>query len=434
MAGRPLSGVRVLDFTLIWAGPLASMLLSDLGAEVLRVESCQHHIINTRGFIPKPSKEMAEALGTLGGAYADKDPGDAPWNRHALFNGLGRNRLAMTADLRKPEGRQIVHELIKISDVLLDNNSTGLLDSMDLDYKKVHALNPTLLYVPMPVFGLSGPNKDFIGFGTNAEGLAGFSALRGYPDSDPTTMGITYHMDATSGIGASFAILASLRERSRTGKGHLVEFPQIEHLLQQIGGPLMDAAMNGRAQTTLGNRDAVRAPQGIYRCKGEDRWIALSVGTDEEWAALCKAIGRPKLTGAPEYEGNHARQLRHDELDGFISEWSSKLDSIEAAQLLQQHGIPAGHVANDKDVYEDPHLEARGYFHWMEHPECGRHRYPGHLFKYSETQLRFDTPAPLLGEHNDLVYRQLLGKPESEIERLTELGHIGTAYTEEALW
>ena len=429
----PLSGIRVLEFTLIWAGPYGAMLLSDMGAEVIRVESCQHHITNTRGVTAAPSKEVVPRLGSVGRLYTDLEPGDKPWNRHAVFNSVGRNRFAMTVDLRQPEGREIVHQLVRISDVIIDNNTVGMMDRFELDYSTLHALNPTLIYVSMPIFGVSGPYKDYVGFGANAEAVAGFSSLRGYPDSDPTSIGSSFHMDASSGIGAAYAALVGLYERDRTGRGQFIEFTQAEHLLHQIGGPLMDAAMNRRAHTGLGNRDSARAPQGIYPCQGEDRWIALSVGTDDEWAGLCQAIGRPKMTQYPAYDGNIARHARHDELDQLISRWTSTQDAREAMILLQRHGVPTGVVANDKDIYDDPHLEARGFFRWMEHPESGRHRYPGHPFKYSRTALRFDLPAPLLGQHNDLVYRQLLGLPANEIQRLTELGHIGDSYTEEAI-
>lgn len=433
MSRLPLEGIRILDFTLIWAGPYAVMLLSDLGAEVIRVESCQHHITNTRGFSAKPSKDIVASLGALGRLYVDQDPSEDPWNRHALFNSLGRNRYSMTVDLTRPDGQEIVRELVKISDVIIDNNSVGLLDRQGLDYPTVHALNPTLIYIPMPVYGLSGPYRNYIGFGANAEGVSGVSSMRGYLNSDPTTQGGTYHMDASSGIGAAYATLIALYERDRTGKGQLVEFPQMEHMIHQIGGPLMDAAMNGRAQTAIGNRDAVRAPQGIYACKGVDKWIAISVGTDDEWAGLCKLMRRPRMASAPEYEGNIARQARHDDIDRIISEWTTGKDAAELAALLQKTGVPAGHVANDEQVYNDKHLEERGFFQWMDHPSCGRHRYPGFPFNYADTPLRFDRPAPCLGEHNELIYSQLLGLPSSEIERLSKLGHIGDAYSDEAI-
>ena len=428
----PLSGIRVLDFTVIWAGPHGVMLLGDLGAEIFRVESCQHHITNTRGLYPNPTKELV-ARADLAANYPDGDPGERPWNRYAIFNGLGRNKLSLTTDLMRPEGRKVVHELVKVSDVLIENSAPGLLNRLELDYETVHALNPTLVYVSMPIFGLTGPYKDFTGFGGNAEGISGMGSLRGYRDSDPTGMGVSNHMDSVSGTAVAYATLVALHERRRTGRGQFVELGQLENLIQHVGGPLMDAAMNGRTQGPLGNRDAVRAPQGIYPCRGEDRWIAISVSSDEEWGSLCRVMGRSDLAQAPEYEGNLARQTRHDDLDALLSQWTSTRDPEELMPLLQQHGVPAGIVANDKDVFEDPHLDARGFFQEMEHPDCGRHRYPGHSFKYSRTPVRFDTPAPLLGQQNDYVYRQLLGYPEAEIQRLTELGHIGDSYSEKAL-
>ena len=428
-----LSDIRVLDFTLIWAGPYGVMLLGDLGAEIIRVESTQKHIVNTRGFFPKPTRKMVDSLGSLGRLYPDMEPGEAPWNRHALFHSLGRNRASMTVDLRTEEGQAVIHELVRVSDVIFDNNSRGLLDSFNLDYQTVRALNPALVYVSMPIFGLDGPYNEYIGFGPNAEGLAGFSSLRGYMDSDLTVIGNTNHMDATSGVAAAYAALMALHERDRTGKGQLIEFDQMEHMIHQIGGPLMDAVMNGRAQHGLGNRDAVRAPQGVYPCRGHDRWVALSIGTDAEWHALCELIGLPELVSDERYEGNIARQRRHDEIDQAISEWTSKEEPGRLVELLQDRGVPSALVATDKDVYDDPHMEARGFFTWAEHPECGRHRYPGHPFKYSESPLRFEAPPPLLGQHNDLVYRELLGKPDVEVQRLKDLGHIGNAYTEEAI-
>jgi crotonobetainyl-CoA:carnitine CoA-transferase CaiB-like acyl-CoA transferase len=241
-------------------------------------------------------------------------------------------------------------------------------------------------------------------------------------------------MDATTGVAAAYAAMLGLMERDQTGGGQLIEFSQVEHLIQQIGGPLMDAVMNNRAQTPLGNRDPVRAPQGVYRCKDEDRsddrWIVLTVGADDEWTGLCTAIGRPELIEDPRFEDMFVRSANHDELDKIIEEWSTQQDPRLAAELLQQHGVPAGMVAQDFDVLEDPHLDARGFFHQIDHPEAGRHRYPGHTYRLSKTPLRFDSPAPLLGEQNDYVYRGLLGFGEADIQRLTETGHIGTAYAD----
>ena len=430
---RPLSGIRVLDFTLVWAGPYAVAMLSDLGAEVIRVESCQHHITNTRGYYARPAPEIVPRMGPVARAYADLDPKDDPWNRHAVFNHIGRDRYSMTVDLRTPEGQDVVKELAMISDVVMDNNTPGLLGKFGLNYKTLHALNPTLIYVAMPIYGFAGPYRDHLGFGANAEALAGFSHLRAYAGGDPSTIGTSNHMDASTGAGAAYAALTALYQRRRTGRGQLVELCQLENLMQQAGEALMDAAMNGRDRAGIGNRDAVRAPQGIYPCKGGDRWIAISVGTDAEWAGLCRAMGQNGLADDPLHSGCLARQARHDALDERIAAWTRVHDNRELMTLLQGLGVPAGMVAMDSDVFADPHLEARGFFRWADHPAVGRRRYPGHTFTYRNAPLRYDQPAPLLGQHNDLVYGQMLGKSPEEIQELAERGHIGTAYSEEAI-
>ena len=430
MRHRALSGIRVLDLTLIWAGPAAVMMLGDLGAEIVRVESTQHHIVNTRGFLAWPKREDMERLGETGKLYVDMDPGERPWNRFAIFNSLGRNKLSMTVDIAKDEGQAVVQELVKICDVLIENNRPGTLASFGLDYETVHAINPTMVYVTMPLYGLSGPYRDYRGFGTQGESTAGFYALRGYRDDSPMTAGGSNHMDGASGVTAALAALMALYQRDRTGQGQLVEVSQVESLIQQIGGPLMDALMNGRDSQPLGNRNPVRAPQGFYPCVGEDRWVAISVGTDEEWRGLCTAINRPDLATAPEFQGNLARHARHDEIDAALAAWTAGQASRQAMDTLQRHGVPAGIVADDTDPRQDPQLQARGFFHWMDHPDCGRHQYPGHTFHLSKTPLRFDTPPPCLGQQNDYVYRELLAKEPNEIIRLTDEDHIGDVYAD----
>ena len=439
MGPLPLSRIRVLDFTLIWAGPYAVTTLGDLGAEIIRVESLQHHITNTRGFVPWPKdKETLTKLGHGMSRYVDKDPGQRPWNRFAIFNSLGRDKLSMTADLTRKEGQEVVRELVKVCDILMENTTKGLLEGFGLDYESLRKINPTMIYLSMPLFGFSGPYADYMGFGSNGEAISGVYSLRGYTDEDRSAGGSTNHMDLTSGIAAAYAALMGLYERDRTGKGTFIEASQVEHLVHQIGGPIMDAAMNGRAQGPTGNRDPVRAPQGIYRCRGHsagsgqaERWVALSVGDDDEWTGLCAAIGRPELSTDKLYLGNPARQNRHDELDVLIGEWTASREPRKAEELLQAHGVPAAIVANDADVMADPQLEARGFFHRIRHAESGTHRYPGHAYQLSATPLRFDSPAPLLGEHNDYVYRELLGKPPEEVQRLTDEKHIGMDYVPE---
>ena len=430
MANLPLSRIRVLDLTLIWAGPHAVMMLGDLGAEIIRVESTNHHITNTRGFVAKPTKELVGRLGYLGSLYADLDPKDQPWNRHAMFNSMGRNKKSMTVDMTTPEGRDILYDLIRISDVLVENQAMGMLARFGLGYQDARRLNPALIYMSMPIFGLSGPYKDYLGFGVNGDAMTGVLWQRGYPGQDISTAGVGNYMDAASGITASYAVMAALFERDRTGKGQFVEFCQLEHLVTQIGGPIMDAAMNGRALGSTGNRDPIRAPQGFYPCEGHDRWIAISVGADAEWASLCRALGQPALEHDTRFSDPFLRQANHDALDAIIGEWSRGMDARHAMEQLQQQGVPAGMAAQDPDLLEDPQLAAREFFHEKHHAATGTYRFPGHFYKMSATPPRFETPPPLLGEHNGYVYSDLLGKSSGEIQQLTERGHIGTSYTE----
>ena len=429
MSGLPLSRIRILDFSLVWAGPFAVMMLGDLGAEIVRVESRRHHITNTRGFVPwPPDKEFVARLGHMAGGYVDKDPAGNPWNRHALFNSLGRNRRSVVAEIGTEEGHRTVEELVKVCDVLIENNSMGMMARHGLDYESVRKLNPSIIYVTMPLYGLTGPYHQHVGFGSQGEATAGYLLLRGYEDDGPMTNHGSNHMDASSGIAAAYATLMGIYQRDRTGESQFIEVSQTEHMTHQVGGALMDAAMNGRDRTPIGNRDEFRAPQGVYRCRGEDRWVAVSVGRDEEWSGLCKALGRPDLADDPAYLGNLARRGRHDEIDTMISAWSADLEDRDAMERLQAHGVPAGMLSDDADPYFDPHLEARGFYREMEQAACGRHRYPGHVFQFAGKELRFESPPPLLGEHNDWVYGDLLGVPAAEIERQKELGLIGEGY------
>jgi benzylsuccinate CoA-transferase BbsF subunit/naphthyl-2-methylsuccinate CoA transferase subunit len=423
----PLAGLRVLDITVIWAGPMATQILADLGAEVIRIESLQHFPINTRGIEMRPARARIAQLGALGRAYADRDPGERPWNRHALFNSLGRNKLSMTVNLRAPEGVALVRRLARLSDVLVENAAPGTLGKLGLGPETLIAENPSLIYLSMPVFGSGGPYAEYQGFGLNAEALSGLAALRGYRDGDETMIGRTNHMDTASGAGAALAVLVALAARARTGRGRYVEFSQLENLLFQLGGPIMDAAMNRRVPPLLGNRDPVRVPQGVYPCEGEDRWIAISVGKLEEWAALCRLMGRLDLAESDSYADDARRQRHHDALDAEIAAWTRDKDARWVMNTLQMHGVPAAMVARDADVFVDPHLRARGFFHTLTHPEAGTHDYPGYPWVWPGVE-RPTNPPPCLGEHNAHIYKELLGFSAEAYAHWEAAGHIGRDY------
>jgi crotonobetainyl-CoA:carnitine CoA-transferase CaiB-like acyl-CoA transferase len=425
----PLKGIRVIDLTAVWAGPFTTEILGDLGAEIVRVETVTRFSTSTRGMIARPTREIVLASGWNGRLYPNLEPGERPWNRHANFNATGRNKLAMTIDLQRPEGVEIFKRLAAVSDVFVENNSAGVVDRLGIGWDALRTVNPSLVMISLPAFGNYGPYSRFAALGNNVEALTGFTLLRGYRDGDPTTAGQSYHMDNATGAGAAYAVLLALYRRRRTGRGQFIEFAQAENMLPHIGGgPIMDYVMNGRNWGAFGNRDFLRAPQGVYPSRGEDRWLALSVGTEAEWQGLCRALGKPELVADPRFLTPGDRQANQDTLDAIIAAWSRDLEHYDAFHRLQAEGVPAGPVIDDAEAFADPHIHARGFFHEMTHAEAGTHPYPGHPFRYTRTPLRFDSPAPLLGEHNAFVYKELLGYSDADYDRLAAENHIGTEF------
>jgi crotonobetainyl-CoA:carnitine CoA-transferase CaiB-like acyl-CoA transferase len=423
----PLAGLRVLDLSVVWSGPYCTMLLSDLGAEVVRLDNPWLFPSSTKGQMPRPPKELAERLGGLVAAYPDHDPGPRPWNRHAMFNCHARGKLIATLDLRRPSGRETFLRLVERSDVLVENNSAHTLDSLDLGWDVLAARNPRLVAVRMAPFGLSGPLRDVIGFGANFEAFVGLTATRGYGDADPTTTSAVFHMDPATGVTATFGILAALRARERTGRGQLIEFPQAENVMQHIGELVVDAARTGRVHGPLGNRHPTRAPQGAYPCRGDDRWLAVSVGSDEEWAGLRRAMGDPAWAGDERYATAAGRRACHDEIDRGIAAWTRDGDDIELFHRCQAEGVPAGPVLHEHDLYADPHLRARGFFRANTAVDAGTHEYPAHLWHWTGPELRW-APIAAMGDHNDYVYREVLGLSDEEYAALEADGHISRDY------
>ncbi|MBI3329067.1 MAG: CoA transferase [Nitrospinae bacterium] len=425
MGRLPLEGIRILDFSVVWAGPFATMLLADFGAEVIRVESLQYFPSVTRGLMPRPEPAMVRSLPSYAGAYPEYDPGPRPWNRHPMFNCHARNKLGMTIDLSRPRGRELFIKLVGVSDVLVENHSARVMEQLGLTYAVLSRSRPDLIMVSMPAFGMSGPYKNYQGFGSNAEAVCGLTWLRTYSDSDPTLTSTTLHMDAASGPAAAFAILAALHYRQRTGKGQFIDFGQAENMLQQIGEILMDYTLNGRSQTSLGNRHPVMAPHGCYPCKGNDRWVVIAIASDAEWERFCEALGNPAWAREARFADTASRYGHQDALDQLLAAWTGQQHPWEIMARLQRAGIAAGPVMTEPDLLTDPHLHARGFFEVVTHPEAGTHVYPGLLWKMSKTPASIRRPPVRMGEHNAYVYRELLGLSDAEIEELRAEGHIG---------
>lgn len=415
----PLEGIRVIDLTVVWAGPFGSALLGDLGAEVIRVDSIQRWDVITRG-----QNATIEAMRANGGNPRD----DAkPYNLSANFNSNGRNKKSFTVDLTRPEGQEAFYRLVANSDIFIENNAPDVVKRFHITYPDLIKHNPSLIMASLPAFGAEGPYSHFRAYGANMEAVVGHTLLRGYVDTDATTVTSVFLADACGGATVAFALMSALHHRRKTGVGQFIDMSQAENVMHTLTQAIMDYSMNGRVQTTMGNRHAYRAPQGCYPCTGEDHWITLSVGTDEEFAGLCRVIGREDMVTDERFADSLSRYKHQDALDEAIAAWSATQDHIDAFYALQNAGVAAGPVLRPAEVYADPHLNARDNFQSVTHPVAGTYtHYKSPISHMSETPLAIRKYAAPLGEDNEYVYREVCGYSEEEYRWFLENGHAGT--------
>ena len=432
MSKPPLEGVRIVAIPVVFAGPFATMLLADLGAEVILVESIQRFPTITRGYMPRPPQELVPTTGaTFGGTggiqtYVDHWAGDKPWERFVMFHALGRNKLSCCIDLTRPEGVEVFKRLIKVSDVFFESNAPATMEKLGLTYDVLKEVKPDIIYLSMPGLGCTGPHKYCSLFGAQLQALAGHTWLTRYPDLDyTTTQSLLFHCDASSGATAAFAVLCALHYRNRTGKGQFIDLAQLETVIPHLGEAIMDYTMNARVQEPMGNRHPSMAPHGVYRCRGEDRWVAISVSSDKEWQGLCRALGNPPWASEEKFSTTIRRLENQDELDKYIESWTCCHDNYEVMYILQKEGVAAGPIIDQRDAYHDAQLLCRGFFEVVSHREAGTHLYPGMLSKMSKTPLGIRKPPPCLGEHNDYVFKEVMGMSDDEIAQLEKEQLIG---------
>jgi crotonobetainyl-CoA:carnitine CoA-transferase CaiB-like acyl-CoA transferase len=411
----PLEGIRVLDLTRVWSGPLASRILGDLGAEVISILG--RITIGKINYSP----EVAQILSI----FPDNEPGERPWNRSSVGNELGRNKLGLTLELNRPEGVNLFKQLVKKSDVVLENFSPRVMPNFGLDYNALKELNPAIIMCSMPGYGLYGPFRDYVSYGTNLDPASGLASLMGYP-GDRAHMSGNAYPDPAAALHAVGAVLTALYHRLETGEGQNIDLAQSESATCLLGEVVLGYALNHKIPKPDGNRHPAFAPQGCYRTRGDDRWVVIAVGTDEEWEALKVAMGNP-----PEWEADGFRDMRQrhknqDTLDERIQAWTLQYTHQEVMTLLQRRGVPAGAVWNAEELVADPQLKARGFFWEIDHPEVGPKRYCGLPIHLSDVPEWPRKPAPCLGEHNAYVLNRVLGFSDKQIRELEETGVIGT--------
>ena len=413
-AEPPLVGVRVVELTTAWAGPLVGRILAFLGAEVIHVES-PTRLNSWRAFMDVPNRVN----------YPEHDPGERPYDRSFLFNSQNINKLSLALDIKKPGAKTALLKLVGRCDVLTCNFRPGTLAKFGLGYESLAAKRPDIIVLEMPAFGLDGPMSNYAALGPTMEMATGMSSMIAYPGGMPTTTGPSY-MDPVGGYHGAAAILTALLHRQVTGRGQHIELPQVEAAMQFIGEELIHAALTGGEVSPRGNRVSFAAPHDAFAAQGEDAWIAISVGTEAEFRALCGIIGQPTLAEDPRFATLADRLNHQDALREIITEWTQLHDKHYAAELLQAVGVPAAPVQNARDIANSAYLRERSFFTPLEHPEAGRHDYPTIPIHLSRTPGEQRRAAPGFGADNRAILGKIAGLSEAEIVALEESGAIST--------
>jgi len=398
----PLLGTRVLDLSMVWAGPYGTRLLADMGAEVIKVESPgAWDMLRSLSLLPRETERA--------------------YNRSAFFNHYNRNKYGCAIDLARPRGRELALRLVALSDVVVENYRSDVLRRLGLTYEEMRAARPDVILVSMPSHGLSGPDAARTAYGTHMEQLGGLASLSGYADGPPQKSGISYG-DPMAGATAAAAAIAALLYRRRTGRGQHIEVAQWEAFLPLVGEFFVEYSMTGREPPRRATRHASMAPHGAYPCQGDDAWIAIAVASDAEFAALCDAIGAPGLARDERFADVVSRHRHQDALDEIVSSWTRERSHREAADRLQAAGVAASPVLTIPDLLADPHLAERGFWEEVTHGEAGVWPMDGPAWRFSLTPPHVRLPAPCFAEHNDYVFRDLLGLREDEVAALEREG------------
>ncbi|WP_406464108.1 CoA transferase [Streptomyces sp. NBC_01622] len=396
-----LHGIRVLDLTWVLAGPYCTKILADHGADVIKVESAGR---------PDPTR-FAPFMHLSRGPHTDP-------NTNGYFNEVNRNKRSIALDTRTADGITVLRELIAHSDVLVENFSSTVMRKLGLGYEELRRINPGLVYVSMSGMGHTGPRNGWVSYADTVSASGGLTALTGWGPDD--VVGVIYgHGDIVAGLQAALATVAALEHRAGTGRGQHIDLSQLEAIAAHLGTSLLGGPEVGPA----GNTHPSWSPQGVYRCLGTDRWLAVSVRDDTEWAALCEVIGRPELATDERTLTADARRHATDLVDAALGEWTRTLPAGVAAEALQAHGIPAGAVQDGRELVEhDPQLRARGFYVRKEHPVAGAFLHEGVPIRLTRTPGAVRKAAPVLGADTDAVLEEVAGFSAERVQQLREAG------------
>jgi len=400
MQQLPLAGIIVTDFTSAWHGPHVTEWLAIMGAEVIKIESLERNDVTRQIF-----------------AVDTPDAGPEMSVENAAYN-IGKKNI--TLNMSQPRAVELAKELIRRSDLVVENYGGSIMEQWGLGYPEIKKLKPDIIMYSGSGFGRTGPYKEYKAFATQIEAFAGSHFINGYLGGEPAHMASRGWNDIVAAVHGLYAILAALYYRAQTGKGQYIDLSMSETQVSFLAEGVMDYIMNGRSAGRTGNRDAIMAPHNCYRCRGDDRWLAITVATEDEWQSLCRVMGNPEWTGDPKFADMLNRWHHQEKLDKLITAWTTNHNNFQLMEQLQQAGVTAGVSLDMEGLVDDPHLKSRGYLVEMEHAVQGKLQLPNIPWKLSDTPRGNYHVAPLLGEHNDSVFGGLLGLSPEEIARLKE--------------
>ncbi len=404
----PLTGVRVLDLSLAWAGPMTGRILGEWGAEVIKIEGASKMDRWRGGTSPQRGLER----------YADRDPGEQPWNRNAFYNTQNVNKKSLSLNLKSKRGLQIFRQLVAVSDIVLENFSAGAMGRLGLEYDELRKIKDDIVMVSMPGFGKTGPEREYVAHGPTIEAVAGNLALQGYPDEDPLPSGLLAWGDPVAGITGGFATIVAWNHHELTGRGTHVDLSHVESSIPFNFDAFVDFGIAALERRPRGNRDPHVVLQGCYPCRGEERWLALSCPDGESWTRLAELVD---ADAASDPRNDPAALVTAEER---IRAWTATRGREVAVATLHHCGIAAAPVQDAHDLNRDPHLLARGFFRDVRHPQVGTRRYPGMPWQMAERPWRSPAPAPMFGQHSAELLETLLGFSTAQVEELYRDGVI----------
>jgi crotonobetainyl-CoA:carnitine CoA-transferase CaiB-like acyl-CoA transferase len=425
---RLLEGIRIIDLTWILVGPGATRILASMGAEVIRIEPTDPARVDLARHVPPL---IQDTTGPPEDFYGLSFSLHERFDRSGYYFNNNPGKRGVRLNLNTPEGKALFRRLLAIGDVVTENFSAHTMGKWGFGYGQLRAIKPDIIYVQMSGMGHTGPEQNYVSYGPTAQALSGLSYQSGLPEpAPPAGWGYSY-LNHTGAYYGAMAVLCGLLHRQRTGEGQHIDVAQEALGLVLTGTALLDAVLNGRQTVRTGNHSPYRpaAPHGAYPCQGEDRWCAIAVFVEQEWQALCSAMGHPTWTTKPEYTTLESRIRHQDSLDADLSSWTHQHPAEEVMQRLQAHGVRAGVVQSAADkVRHDPQLRARGYFVEVPHSRFGPLPVETTPIRFSETPVHPGGPlqrgAPRWGEDNAYVYGELLGLSAADMADYAAKGII----------